>query len=205
MGIKAVLFDLDHTLVDTKEDYKFSIFNEVLSYFYKEATADETNYFWLNNDREKILAGKGIKIEEFWNKFYEIDNPVLRASSTYAYPDALKLLESIKGKYYTGIITNAPFNVAKEEAKCLNYEFNAFISVNKGNLKAKPAPDGLLFACELLNILPKEAVFIGDDLTDMQAAEKANMKGILIDRREKGPNDYLLKISNLLDAHKFIK
>jgi phosphoglycolate phosphatase len=205
MKIKAVLFDLDHTLVDTKGEYKLFVLNKALSYFGKEATLDEAIYFWLNHDREKIITKKGVNAEEFWNKFHESDNPALRANSTYAYPDALELLGLINGKYYTGIVTNAPFKVAKEETKCLNYDFNALISVNKGDLKSKPEPDGLLFACDLFGIFSKEAVYIGDDLTDMQAAEKAGMPGLLIDRGVKEFNDYFPKISSLKEAYDFIK
>lgn len=201
MAIKAVLFDLDHTLVDTKDCYKLKTVNEALAYFNQKATVEESIYFWLNNDREKIIEEKGVNAEEFWAKFHEVDIPLIRAKSTYAYPDAIMLLEKLKGKYYTGIITNAPLRVAGEEVKCINYKFDILLSANK---KPKPNPLKLYESCEYLKISTKEAIYIGDDKSDMEAAENAEMKGILIDRKLKKPINYSPTINSLIEVLNFL-
>jgi len=37
----------------------------------------------------------------------------------------------------------------------------------------------MLKACELIGILPEHCLYLGDDLRDMQAANAANMHGII--------------------------
>jgi HAD superfamily hydrolase (TIGR01549 family) len=202
MAIKAVLFDLDHTLVDTKKEYIFSTVNNALSYFGKKATLQECVYFWLNNDREKILKEKKVDIYDFWEKFHEIDNPLIRAKNTYAYPDALSFIKQLKGKYKTGIITNAPLRVAKEEIKCINHEFDILLSANKN---PKPNPLKIFECCEYLGISSKEAIYIGDDKSDMEAANNSGMNGILIYRGLKKPFNHLPTITSLEDAMQIIE
>lgn len=197
MAIKAILFDLDHTLVDTKIEYKQYALNLALNYFNESATKSEAEYFWLNNDREKLVKEKKINVQDFWKKFHECDNPIIRGENTYAYPDALELLQNIKDKYLTGIITNAPIKAAIEEIKCLNYEFNVVLSANK---IPKPNPHFIAKACEELNVNHFEAVYIGDDLSDMAAAKNCGMKGILIDRGLKDLGHYSPKINDLNEA-----
>lgn len=196
-NIKAVLFDLDHTLVDTNPEYKLMVLNNALSSFGKSATLEETQYFWLNHDRERIIEEKGILMKDFWNKFYEFDDVVKRGKSTYAYPDAVSLLGKISGKYSLGIITNAPLAVAVEEIKCIGFDFDVVLSAND---IPKPNPHYLIKACEELGISPVEAIYFGDDLTDMIAAKNANIKGVLVDRGFKETNGYSPKIFSLIEA-----
>jgi len=45
--------------------------------------------------------------------------------------------------------------------------------------RAKPFPDPLLHACELLATDPARALYVGDDERDIQAAHAAGMPGIV--------------------------
>ncbi|MDD4352992.1 MAG: HAD hydrolase-like protein [Candidatus Nanoarchaeia archaeon] len=98
MAIKAILFDLDHTLVDTKIEYKFKVLNDVCSYFKKSVTIDEANKFWICGNRTDFIINKGINPKEFWDYFHEIDKIGDRIKNTYAYSGAINLLKKLKEK-----------------------------------------------------------------------------------------------------------
>ena len=42
--------------------------------------------------------------------------------------------------------------------------------------QAKPAPDSLLRACELLELSPRECIYVGDDERDIVAGRAAGMR-----------------------------
>src|SRR3546814_8175462 len=47
--------------------------------------------------------------------------------------------------------------------------------------RAKPAPDSLLHACELLQLSPQECWYVGDDKRDITAGRAAGMLAIAAD------------------------
>jgi len=60
--------------------------------------------------------------------------------------------------------------------------FRVELDVRSG-LPAKPSPDLLLAACEALGVPPEGAVYVGDSVElDLTAAAAAGMRGILVDR-----------------------
>ena len=54
--------------------------------------------------------------------------------------------------------------------------------------KAKPAPDGILRACELLALSPTQCIYVGDDKRDIDAGHAAGMKTIAADWGYLGDN-----------------
>jgi phosphoglycolate phosphatase len=44
---------------------------------------------------------------------------------------------------------------------------------------AKPHPEPMLKACEIIGVSPAQCLYLGDDLRDMQAANAAGMRGII--------------------------
>jgi len=44
---------------------------------------------------------------------------------------------------------------------------------------AKPHPEPLLMACQLIGVAPAQCLYLGDDLRDMRAANAAGMPGII--------------------------
>ncbi len=68
----------------------------------------------------------------------------------------------------------------------------------------KPSPDMISAACRLFEIDPRQAIFIGDSITDIEAAANAGCLGIRIRRTDEGSLDVergsTQVFSNLADA-----
>lgn len=78
-----------------------------------------------------------------------------------------------------GIVTNKAARFAKPIAQKLGFaERAACIVCGDTTEHMKPHPAPLLHAAELIGIRPAEALYVGDDERDIQAAHAAGMRGV---------------------------
>lgn len=79
-----------------------------------------------------------------------------------------------------GIVTNKPHRFTVPLMDALGYAERAACLVSGDTCaRAKPYPDPLLKACEIMGAPVAECLYLGDDLRDMQAARAAGMRGII--------------------------
>jgi 2-phosphoglycolate phosphatase len=79
-----------------------------------------------------------------------------------------------------GIVTNKPHRYTEPLMQALGYAQRAACLISGDTCaRAKPYPDPLLRACELINRAPQNSIYLGDDERDMQAAQAANMPCII--------------------------
>lgn len=79
MKFKAVIFDLDGTLVHTTPKYRYKTTGRTLKEFGKKATKDIIDKFWFEGKRDKTIKKYfGVEPKLFWNVFREKDNITLR-------------------------------------------------------------------------------------------------------------------------------
>lgn len=179
---KAVIFDLDGTLVDSmgvweKVDAEFlesrgisvpknlfqdleggNSFNEVAKYF--------KDRFNLKESIEEILA--------FWTdmvKHHYQDNIQLK-------PGADKLLEYLKNQeIIMGVGSSNSLFLVKATLKNNNvyHYFDAF-ATGEEKVKGKPFPDIFLNVAKRLDVKPEECIVIEDILDGVKAAKNAGMK-----------------------------
>ncbi len=183
MNLKAVIFDLDGTLLDTLEDIAISV-NYVLSKFEKEPIKTE-NY--------RYLVGEGaLKLmQDVLPGFSE--NDIQKALSLFEkhyssqFDKNTKLYEGI-GKLLTflqkrgcklAILSNKPNSFTKLCAiKYLRiWNFDAVYGIRDG-VKRKPDPAGALEIMKELHVEPDECLFVGDTKIDMITAKRANIDSI---------------------------
>jgi len=74
----------------------------------------------------------------------------------------------------------------------------------------KPSPGTLLFAMDVLEVSPSKSFFIGDRISDMEAAHRAGCRGIMLCRNALPTVEYSLKdelwlAKNLLEAVAYIE
>jgi 2-phosphoglycolate phosphatase len=79
-----------------------------------------------------------------------------------------------------GIVTNKPHRFTVPLMQALGYAERAACLVSGDTcIRAKPHPDPLLKAGEIMHLTATDCLYLGDDLRDMQAAAAANMRGIV--------------------------
>jgi 2-phosphoglycolate phosphatase len=182
MPIKAVLFDLDGTIVDTAEDIVYAL-NILLSNHGRSPTT-------LQDLAPIIPQGTIFMIRHTFGVTNNLDALVqelkvireanlIRHASVYpGMRDTLQKLQ--ENNYRLAIVSN---NYNKRIVKILEHmQLNQYFPViigqdDLGILKPDPAP--MLHACGKLNVAPKECIYVGDSIVDQQAALNANMPFIL--------------------------
>ena len=185
---RAVIFDLDGTLLDTLEDLTDSCNQALARLNYLPHTIDEVRQFVGNGlgvmmekalpggrgnpDYEKALAGmKEIYAGNYRNK-------------TKAYPGVLELIERLKEKgVKMAIVSNKPDEQVKELAALYftSIPQEAAIGENEAaGVRRKPAPDSVYTALRALGEDKSAAVYVGDSDVDMATARNAGLPCISV-------------------------
>lgn len=179
---QAVLFDLDGTLLDTANDL-----GEALNYIlrqYNLPTIAREEYRPVASDGALGLLNLG-----FRERLSEFDYDTLRsefldyyqkniANHTCLYSGVSELLSYLNTENIPwGIVTNKPEGLTKQLLPYFPEFENCSVMVGGDTLtKRKPDPAPLFHACEQMNINPKQSLYIGDALRDIEAGNRAGMK-----------------------------
>lgn len=182
MKKKAVIFDLDGTLLDTLEDLHQSvIYTQQLLGYPKHSLAEVRSH--LGNGL-KVLMEKSVPqatSKEKTQEAYLICQRYYGEHSlekTKPYDGIMLLLEKLKQQGYAmAIVSNKPDFAVKDLNKVF---FSEYISVAIGEkesagIRKKPAPDTVLEALERLHCSVEEAVYVGDSEVDIETAANCGM------------------------------
>lgn len=185
-NVKAVIFDLDGTLIDTEKIYRmvWPLAMEELGYVF----TDE-NYLKLRSMGRpfapkwfKSIYGEDFDYDNarrvrkgYFDRYVE-NHPIERKKG------AIELLEYLKGKgIITAIATATDLDRATEYLKVTGlYDyFDKVISATMVEY-GKPEPLVYLYACEQLNLKPSECVAVEDAPNGITSAYKAGLKVIMV-------------------------
>ncbi len=187
---KAILFDLDGTLVDSAPDLALAV-NHMLERLGRGTFDHDTIRSWVGNGAQTLvkraLSGSSIIDEEIepqlftealdiFLEFYAKNLCV----DTVAYPNVLTTLKDLKSKEYRlALVTNKPYDFVQPLLEGLQLAdlFEFYIGGDSLE-KRKPHPMPLLHACEYLNLSVEECIMVGDSKNDIVAANAANMQSI---------------------------
>lgn len=185
---KAVIFDLDGTLLDTLEDLYDSVNVSMDAIGAPHRTIDEVRNFVGNGIRRLMVLSvpDGEKNPEFdaaMNAFLA-DYRVNCKNNTKAYDGIPQLLaELVRDGYKLAVVSNkADFAVKK----LVRDYFGDLISVAAGEnesagIKKKPAPDTVFAAMKELGCEKENAVYVGDSEVDVMTAKNAGIRCISVD------------------------
>lgn len=181
--VKAVIFDLDNTLVDfveakikaceaVVERLGCGDADELLQYFLRWKHGFESH-----ENIADYLRDKGIYSEELYRECCEIYDRVKLESITL-YPGIKEVLENLKQKgVKLAVVTDAENGHAISRLKKVSLEkyFDVVISADMTG-KRKPEPDSLLLALKKLGVKAEEAAIVGDSLRrDVEAGKRLGM------------------------------
>ncbi len=171
--IKAVIFDLDETLVDRRASliHLFNYFIDKYSEAYPyEGTREELIDYMIEIDEngysglEKFFR----RLNQRWKLPHSVEDFIKERNDifgglTIPFPEMLEVLDYLKGKYRLGIITNGYSSVQREKIKKANIgEYFDDIIVSGEQPFAKPDSRIFKLSCNNLGVNPEEAVFVGD-------------------------------------------
>jgi phosphoglycolate phosphatase len=175
--VRALIFDLDGTLIDSKQDLILSV-NAMLSELGREELAEETISGYIGHGAPQLVAralGDGCTEEErqralqFFLSYYEMH----KMDTTCAYPGVAETLEKL-ADMPMAVLTNKPVRISVRilDAMGLSKYFRAIYGGNSFETK-KPNPLGARTILRELRAEPQEALLVGDSEVDVQTARNA--------------------------------
>lgn len=184
LKFKAVMFDLDGTLVDTAPDLA-STLNYLLT-IHDKAPLEFDDIRHVSSDGSKGLIELGFGIHEKDPDYHVLRKEFLHfymnniANRSVLFDGMDEILHFIEGAHIPwGIVTNKPTDLTLKLLKALNLDKRTNCVVCGDTLKErKPHPQPLLHAAKLLNVKPEECCYVGDAERDIQAAKAAKMTSI---------------------------
>ena len=182
---KAVLFDMDGTLIDASGDI-FIYINAALEKFgYEKITLQEVRRF-VGNGAAKLVerALKGAPCENFGEllKTYNDGYNFCDGSHTKVYEGMSELVIKLKKEgYKTAVVSNKPQDGATEVVKRFfpDAKFDYVFGQREG-VKTKPDRDCVDFTLAQLGVTANEAVFVGDSDTDFLTMKNAQTDGVCV-------------------------
>lgn len=180
--IKAVIFDIDGTLLDSNRAHAES-FVEAFTIFGKDAPVEEIKCL-IGMGAEDILEKYLTKeeIEKFGDDLKEYRKKVFLEKylpRLEIFPKTRELFERLKAdEKQTALASSASREELKEYKKVLGIDRFVEEETNSDDAEeAKPEPDIFLAAFDKLKAVEKsEVLIIGDTPYDAEAATKAGMK-----------------------------
>lgn len=172
--IKAILFDLDGTLVDSLEDIAIATNLGLEKLGYKTRKTEEFKYF-VGDGIPKMLSRAAEQTDEkiigvLKEHFFE-HYSVHYADNTYAYDGMRELVLELKNRgYKVAVVTNKAQDMANVVVKKLYGEVFDLILGQRDGIPAKPDPTAAFMAMSELGVNSDECVFIGDSGMDVATA-----------------------------------
>lgn len=185
-GIKAVLFDLDGTILDTLADLTDSV-NYALSQSALPLVSQKDVRRFLGNGMTRLITlcvPEGTDQATF-QKVYDIFMAHYKehcTDKTGPYEGIPELIRSLRNAgLKTAVVSNkGDFAVQTLVASIFPGLFN-FSCGEKQGVRRKPAPDTAIQCLKHLNLTAAEAVYIGDSEVDIETAANAGMPIISVE------------------------
>jgi pyrophosphatase PpaX len=179
--IKAVIFDLDGTLIDTNDLIIAAFHHVIKECLGRFPTEDELNHVYgktLDEQMAFFSAERSLELVEVYRSYYRTHMD----AQTHLFEGVKSLLDELAAK---GVKMAA---VTNKGSRGVQHAFDKFdlgkyfaASITADDVsKGKPDPEGILTTLNRLGIDAEEALFVGDSYNDMIAAKGAGVKSVLV-------------------------
>ena len=182
MEFKAILFDLDGTLLDTLEDLGNSV-NRVLAER-GFPTHDLDRYRYFVGDGAMMMITRALPKQKRKNDViqacvdeFKKDYSKNWKVKTRLYDGIAEMLDELKARNLKlAVLSNKPHQFTKQSVDKLlsNWRFEIVLG-QRDAVPRKPSPEGALEIAEHLNTKPENIIYLGDSDVDMQTAVAAGM------------------------------
>ncbi len=183
--VRAVLFDLDGTLVDTAPDLVGCVQDVMRARGTRPLPFKRLRSFVSKGMRGLLTAAYGedfIASEEYPDVFEHClklyaDRLTERSR---LFPHMRRVLDGLaRRRIPWGVVTNKPEYLTRPLLEELDLADECAVAVGGGTTThTKPHPEPMIYAAERLAVKPRACVMLGDDPRDIQAARSAGMTGL---------------------------
>ena len=182
MQLRAVLFDMDGTLLDTAPDF-IAVCQAMLA-AHGRAPIDAQRIADVVSGGARAMVAATFDMDPETPGFETLRQEFLDRYQDHCavysrlYDGMPELLESIeRANLIWGVVTNKPVRFAEPIMQQLGLAERSAVLVCPDHVtNSKPDPEPLLLACSQLGIDPAQVLFIGDDLRDIESGRAAGTK-----------------------------
>ena len=184
--MKACIFDLDGTLTNTLESMTYSVNLTLKEMGLSQITKDQCRMFVGNGARVLIeeslkVSGdpKASRIEEGMKIYGRIfdQNCTYHVTPYEGIPEMLKALKN-RG-IHLAVLSNKPDRqTVKVVKEIFGDNIFDYAQGQKDGIRRKPAPDGVWYLMEQMQVSKEECLYIGDSEVDAATGKNAGLKTI---------------------------
>lgn len=186
MRLRAVLFDMDGTLLDTAPD--FVAVCQAMRVDRGLAPIDDKAIRDVVSGGARAMVAATFDLSPLDDAFEALRLEFLEryqahcAVNTCLFDGMAELLADLeKSSLVWGVATNKPLRFAEPIMQGLGLsERSAVLLCPDHVTKSKPDPEMLLLACEQMDIKPSEVLFVGDDRRDIEAGQAAGTRTVAV-------------------------
>ncbi len=183
--VQAVLFDLDGTFADTAPDLAAALNYTRASRNLPPLPLEVLRPQASHGSAGLLKAGMNVtpdspgynNLRDIFLDYYA-SHICVHTTLFHGMAELVTGLEQRNLKW--GIVTNKPHVYTLPLMQKLGYAQRAACLISGDTCNnAKPHPEPMKKACEIIGVGPEHCLYLGDDLRDMQAANAALMRGII--------------------------
>ena len=184
LDFKALLFDLDGTLLDTAPDFITAVNTQLKRHGHNPLVGDVVrtsvthgsigiieNVYNIKQDHPEFELLKEEFLELYLSKISE---------KTGLFDGLRQVLDSCGERNIPwGIVTNKPLRYTAPLMADLGLDKQSATTICPDHVaNPKPDPEALILACSQIKIAPSDCIYIGDHIRDIQAGKSAGMRTI---------------------------
>ncbi|MBC3950256.1 Phosphoglycolate phosphatase [Pseudomonas savastanoi pv. glycinea] len=195
MRLRAVLFDMDGTLLDTAPDF-IAICQAMLAERGLPAVPDKLIRDEVSGGAKAMVAATfamSPDAEGFEALRLEFLERYQRDCAVHSklFDGMAELLADIeKANLIWGVVTNKPVRFAQPIMDQLGLSQRSALLICPDHVtRSKPDPEPLTLACKMLDLDPASVLFVGDDLRDIESGRDAGTKTAAVRYGYIHPND----------------
>ena len=186
--IKACIFDLDGTLMDTIDSLAYSVGETLKEMGLKPITKAQCQSFVGNGAKyllDKSLRAAGNTDAGRLNEAMEIYGRIFDENCTYhvtAYRGIERMIEKLKEKEVKlAVLSNKPHRQTVKVAQEIfgGDVFDALQGQQEG-IPRKPSPEGIYAILEKLGVSKEECLYVGDSEVDVATGTAAGTKTVSV-------------------------
>lgn len=185
MKYKAVLFDMDGTVLDTLEDLKDAANATLRAFGMPERSLEEVRCFVGNGAlrlfEQAVIPGSSEQcIQEAlaWFKEYYDRHCLIK---TAPYDGIMELLARLRAQgVKLAVVSNKPDSAVRELSRLFFADYMEYSIGQQDSIARKPAPDMLYLTVGKMGLELADCVYVGDSEVDVATARNAGMDCVCV-------------------------
>jgi len=197
MDVKAFIFDLDGTLIDSEMLWVASMVAYLADHgcitTRQEMMKVVVGHSWFDIYRKVIGLAPVLAVVTIQEMALQLRSYYVKQcedSGSILIPTSVSLLKALAKDYPVIIVSGSPHNDVENAVRLMEAEASVkFVLGAEDYPRGKPAPDGFLLGAKKLGIDPNHCVVFEDSTAGVRSAKAAGMYCVALSRPTEHPQD----------------